>query len=249
MQLTDQQSRFINHHEGPLLVSALAGTGKTFCITNRFVNLIKNHNVDPSRILCITFTNKAANEMKERICEAIGSNVNLHVFTFHGFCNYWLRKSGNIINLPTYSIMEPKMVDNIVSSIAGTTVFDKGSVTALVKSTNLSEEEAISRVIDAESCDQTTAKTKLKLLKTALNKYGRDPEVGISGACKSLGMSPLVEDYITRCFDQYQNTKTRKRLIDFDDLLRLGVELFKAVEISKNYDFVMAKFIGPLLRN
>ena len=88
-----QQYQAVCHGEGPVMVVAGAGSGKTRVITYRIAHLIREHNVNPESVLAITFTNKAAGEMKERIRRMLdNSEVFPWVSTFHSFCLRMLRK-------------------------------------------------------------------------------------------------------------------------------------------------------------
>ena len=83
LQLNPNQQKAVNHIKGPMLVLAGAGSGKTKVLTNRIANLIEN-GVSPYNILAITFTNKAAKEMKDRVVNLIGDSANnIQISTFH----------------------------------------------------------------------------------------------------------------------------------------------------------------------
>lgn len=87
--------------EGPSVILAGAGSGKTRVLIHKVLNLIENHHVDSRSIVMITFTNKAAREMKERIARATGSEADLgYVGTFHSFCCMLLRRDGEHIGIP-----------------------------------------------------------------------------------------------------------------------------------------------------
>lgn len=91
-KLNDRQKEAVLHDKGPLLVVAGAGSGKTRVLTTSIAYLIKEKNVNPVNILAITFTNKAANEMKERIADLLNEDVSyLWIGTFHSICARILR--------------------------------------------------------------------------------------------------------------------------------------------------------------
>ena len=95
--LNDAQQEAVRHTDGPLLVIAGAGSGKTRVLTYRIAYLIENKGVDPYNILAITFTNKAANEMKERVSAITESGSMVWVSTFHSMCVRILRRFADVL--------------------------------------------------------------------------------------------------------------------------------------------------------
>ncbi|MFW6287423.1 MAG: DNA helicase PcrA [bacterium] len=91
--LNPEQKEAVQHLDGPLLVLAGAGSGKTRVLTRRIAYMIENYNVNPYNILAVTFTNKAAKEMKDRVAKLLGGiKGSVWVSTFHSFCVRVLRK-------------------------------------------------------------------------------------------------------------------------------------------------------------
>src|SRR5436305_4836743 len=86
--LNDAQREAVVHTEGPLLVVAGAGSGKTRVLTHRVAHLIAEGLADPQQVLAITFTNRAASEMKERVERLVGGHIasRMWVMTFHSAC-------------------------------------------------------------------------------------------------------------------------------------------------------------------
>ena len=89
--LNPQQKRAVTHPAGPLLILAGAGSGKTRVLTYRMAYLIRNRGIEPKNIIAITFTNKAAREMKDRIENILPGIRGMLVSTFHSACVRFLR--------------------------------------------------------------------------------------------------------------------------------------------------------------
>ena len=103
--LNTEQARAVESTEGPLLILAGAGSGKTKTLTHRIANLIYSHKATPFNILAVTFTNKAAGEMRERVAKLLGEEAGHRSFmpfmgTFHGICVRILRQDGEHVGLP-----------------------------------------------------------------------------------------------------------------------------------------------------
>ena len=100
--LNPAQLEAVTHVDGPLLVIAGAGSGKTRVLTHRIAHLIEQHQVSPQQILAITFTNKAAHEMRDRIGRLIGPVAQkMWISTFHSACVRILRRDAQLLGYPS----------------------------------------------------------------------------------------------------------------------------------------------------
>ncbi len=117
--LNNEQRLPALHTEGPVLVTAGAGSGKTRLLTHRIAHLIQDMGVAPSNILAITFTNKAANEMKERLSKLLSFGVQgMWIFTFHSMCSRILRMNGDRVGLDkNFSIYGDSEKDRLIKRV------------------------------------------------------------------------------------------------------------------------------------
>jgi DNA helicase-2/ATP-dependent DNA helicase PcrA len=201
--LNPQQQQAVRHVEGPLLILAGAGSGKTRVVTHRISHLVAHHNVTPERILAVTFTNKAAAEMKERVAKLLAGKLPPgrapYVFTFHSFCVRLLRRDG-----PPIAEWRPGFTREFL-------IYDDDDQLSLLKS--LYKEHSIDdkalpprSVLSAISAAKNRGEDPGDMMKNA-----RDP--------KSKQMAAL--------FEQYNDGLVRANALDFDDLLLESVLLLE----------------------
>ncbi len=190
--LNELQRKAVLHGEGPCLVIAGAGSGKTKVLTTRIANLVLN-GVPSYNILAITFTNKAAKEMKERLEKLVPEN-NAFVGTFHSFGLRIIRENTDSLNMTSnFTILDSDDVGTLIKKIIKEKGYDPKQVTPSFVKNKIS-------FIKNEMLTNSEAE---KLLNTDMDKIA-------------------YQIYI-----EY-NTKLRKNnSVDFDDLLKLPVELFR----------------------
>ena len=116
--LNDEQRLAVEATEGFVRVVAGAGSGKTRALAHRFAYLVKRLGVLPGHILCVTFSNKSANEMRARIRSLLGDIGSGLVNTFHGFCAGVIREDGHCVGYPqNFPVLDNPDIDAILRTI------------------------------------------------------------------------------------------------------------------------------------
>jgi DNA helicase-2/ATP-dependent DNA helicase PcrA len=208
-QLNPQQRAAVREAEGPLLVLAGAGSGKTRVIVYRIAYLIEALQVPPENILAVTFTNKAADQMKERAEKLLSGPIKLrpgapHVSTFHSFCVSVLRRH---IERLGYS--------------RDFTIYDEDDQLRMMKAAlqelRLSEEIASSR--------------------STLAKISYTKNRGLSPEQLSAQANTPETRKLASLYEVYESKLRRANALDFDDLLLKTVDLFyQSSEVCERYN-------------
>ncbi|NDR76913.1 DNA helicase PcrA [Fructilactobacillus sanfranciscensis] len=195
--MNDKQKEAVEQTEGPLLVMAGAGSGKTRVLTHRIAYLIEDKHVMPWNILAITFTNKAAREMKERVnklLEVGGDDV--WVSTFHALGVRILRR--NI----------EKLGYNQAFNIAGTS----------------EQKTLIKRILSDQNLDPK--KNDPRAILGAISNAKNDMETPAEYAEKHNDGNPFHQ-VVAGVYEEYQKRLKQNDSVDFDDLIMLTIELFE----------------------
>ena len=128
-KLNAEQQKAVEATEGFVRVIAGAGSGKTRALTHRFAFLVNELGILPQNILCVTFTNKAAGEMRQRIHSLIGDQDTGYINTFHGFCVSVLQEDSYAVQYPkSFLVLDNSDIDAMLSIIyeeRGLTLRDK----------------------------------------------------------------------------------------------------------------------------
>ena len=200
--LNERQRQAVTHFEGPLLVVAGAGSGKTRVITTRVAYLIIERGISPSSILAVTFTNKAADEMRERVLRLLSEHGlaverSPIVSTFHSFCVRLLRQYGEPL-----SEVRPGFTTRFG-------ICDATDQLALVKS--------VMRSLDL-SLKDFRARDVQSAISASKNGRGRSAS-RVRGKDGSTPLAPIMDAYQARLLEMNS--------LDFDDLLHVAVRLLR----------------------
>ena len=200
--LNEEQRAAARHFQGPALVIAGAGSGKTRTVVHRIAYLMEAHEVYPTEILAVTFTNKAAGELKERVAHLMGPKAkDLWVSTFHSACLRILRHYGELIDLqPGFAIYDDtdqlEVLKEILESVQGLGDANPRVLRALID----------------------RAKSNLWTPQDLAQEGERYFGAMISG---------LPLELIVEGFERYGSRLRRANAVDFNDILGRTVELFE----------------------
>src|SRR5216684_4392355 len=208
-QLNPQQREAVETTEGPVLILAGAGSGKTRVITYRIAHLIEHLGVMPESILAMTFTNKAASEMVERVDKLVGglSIAKPVISTFHSFCVRVLRRDIEALRTPSSTPGQPP-----IGHTKNFVIYDEADQLSVVKAT------LKSLGLDDK---QLTPRTVLSRISWAKN-HMLDPQ-----ALYLRSADPKTEK-IAHLFEEYRKQLGKANALDFDDLLLDAVRLLKS---------------------
>ncbi|MBQ4341037.1 MAG: UvrD-helicase domain-containing protein [Clostridia bacterium] len=219
--LNPPQKEAVHYTEGPLLVLAGAGSGKTRVLTYRIANLIENHGVAPWHILALTFTNKAAAEMRERTEKLTGlSAKDMWVTTFHSFCAKLLRFDIEALGLYTrdFTIYDDADQNTVISDIIKRMGLDekkvpKGYIRSLISEAKNSGEEPERYIADVGDVSGKTLDIYREYQKKLLAANALDFDDLLLVTVKLFTNCPEVLEKYRRRFeyvlvDEYQDTNT-----------------------------------------
>jgi DNA helicase-2/ATP-dependent DNA helicase PcrA len=215
-QLNPQQREAVETTAGPVLILAGAGSGKTRVITYRIAHLIENLGVMPESILAMTFTNKAAAEMGERVEKLVGglSIAKPVISTFHSFCVRVLRRDIEALRIPSSVPGQPP-----IGHTKNFVIYDEADQQSVIKS-------AMKRLgLDDK---QLTPRAVAERISWAKNHMLDPQELYLQSA------DPKTER-IAHLYEEYRKELRKANALDFDDLLLEAVRLLKSVAAVREY--------------
>ena len=215
-QLNPQQREAVETTEGPVLILAGAGSGKTRVITYRIAYLIEQKGVMPESILAMTFTNKAAAEMGERVEKLVGSLsiAKPVISTFHSFCVRMLRRDIEALRIPSTVPGQPP-----IGHTKKFVIYDEGDQQSVVKS--------IMKRLGVDD-KQLTPRTVLGRISWAKNHMLDPQELYLQSG------DPKTEK-VAHLYEEYRKELRKSNALDFDDLLLESVRLLKSAPQVREY--------------
>jgi DNA helicase-2/ATP-dependent DNA helicase PcrA len=215
-QLNPQQREAVETTDGPVLILAGAGSGKTRVITYRIAYLIEHKGAMPESILAMTFTNKAAAEMGERVEKLVGglSIAKPVISTFHSFCVRVLRRDIEAMRIPSSVPGQPP-----IGHTKNFVIYDENDQQAVVK--------GVMKRLGLDD-KQLTPRTVLGRISWAKNHMLDPQELYLKSA------DPKTEK-IAHLYEEYRKELRKANALDFDDLLLEAVRLLKSASQVREY--------------
>ena len=234
--LNDEQKKALYETEGVVLVTAGAGSGKTRLLTHRICHLILDKHISPYNILAITFTNKATNEMRERVLSMCDCNI--WISTFHSMCVRILRQEIEVLGDYTrnFTIISETDRDKILKEIIKTLNLDEEDLEKKLKEEKNKEiiefyEEEIKNY--KEQKEKDFFEKLVKHLDNIKNK-GQEAEEYFNYLMQFGNKDNLKNYYKAVCL--YEERLRKSNSLDFDDLLN------KTLYIFNNYPEILKKY-------
>jgi DNA helicase II / ATP-dependent DNA helicase PcrA len=260
--LNPQQRAAVVHHGGPLLIVAGAGSGKTRVLTNRVAYLIAERDAQPGEILAITFTNKAAGEMKERVAALVGPRArSMWVSTFHSMCVRILRRDGKSLGLKSsFSIYDADDSKRLMTMVGRELDLDPKRYPARSLSAQISNLK--NELVTAEIWADKASTAPEKVLAEAYSRYQRrlteahalDFDDLIMSTVGLLQNHPDVAEHYRRRFrhvlvDEYQDTNHAQYMLVRELAQSTGDRPPAELAVVGDADQSIYAFRGATIRN
>ncbi|KAL1411641.1 ATP-dependent DNA helicase srs2 [Vanrija albida] len=204
----------------PLQILAGPGSGKTRVLTSRVAHLVKCHGYQPHQITAVTFTNKAASEMRKRLQALLGEKdaATLVLGTFHATCARYLRRHGKRIGLDNnFAIADADDCKKMMARLL------KERAPELAKMhINLKEGVVLNEISKAKVKEETPGMMAVRARREAEKNAGAD-SVGL----KDLAKASTTLEIIAELYEEYETSLRAANALDFDDLLVFGLRLFR----------------------
>ncbi|MBI5206838.1 MAG: UvrD-helicase domain-containing protein [Candidatus Firestonebacteria bacterium] len=224
LQLNNEQRKAIESTEGPLVIIAGAGTGKTRVITEKVLYLINEKNISPRNILAVTYSNRASQEMQERINERLKTYYyDMEITTFHSFCNRIMQEYGSHIGIPSNFVL----LNDIGIVLFLKKIYDKLNLTYFYSLTSSISfltgfSKFFSRAKD-EMVSPEDFKKYVELQKILFQKNKND----LTQEQKSSFETKLIElNEEALIYQTYQKEMLKAGYLDFNDLIIYSILLF-----------------------
>lgn len=205
INLNEKQREAVEQTEGAVLVLAGAGSGKTRVLTERVAYLI-DQGVRPWNMLAITFTNKAAQEMRERIEETLGLDIrDMWISTFHAMCVRMLRRYGDRIGYTSNFL-----------------IYDTDDTLRLIK-----------KILEEMGLKESKAYAE-RLIRSLISRY-KNEDTRLDFGSWVEEKNPFITEYAEDIYNKYQERMRRQDAMDFDDLLLYTLQMLEQEEDVRAY--------------